>query len=202
MSTHAAHFATQREEDAALRRPLDAKMIEDPDKRGIPLFLQVQNRRPPTKKQLAALERRMRAAAPADPNADRVDFRKPASMAWETWDAIQAAEADKRRAAAEVRIAALKAKQVVREARPPRLPGYKGHIAGSRKEQVHRCFDSRGLEPALKLAEELGLKHGTAFSWAKAWAKDAPEQPAAGKAGKSKPVGFRKGRIAVEKKEK
>lgn len=55
----------------------------------------------------------------------------------------------------------------------PIIPGYKGHRRGSRKERIHEEFDQNGADAAIKLAAELGLKDGTAASWAKAWAKES-----------------------------
>lgn len=74
-----------------------------------------------------------------------------------------------------------------REPRQPRTEGgarvigYKGHLAGSRKARVHECYDAKGVEAAIQLAADLGLKSGTAWAWAKAWAKadgGVPPSPA------------------------
>ncbi|QPC43887.1 hypothetical protein HW532_15035 [Kaustia mangrovi] len=51
--------------------------------------------------------------------------------------------------------------------------GYKGHNAGSRKEQVHKAYDQKGHEAAMKLGQKLGLKDGTLKSWMGTWRRDA-----------------------------
>ena len=47
--------------------------------------------------------------------------------------------------------------------------GYKGHRAGSNKEQVHKVYDEKGAEAAIKLASKLGLSEGTPKSWISSW---------------------------------
>lgn len=71
------NYATQREEDAALGRPLDDSMTEDPKLRGLPLHLQHQNRRPPTPEVWAEWEARfapppapIKAPPPSTPPAE------------------------------------------------------------------------------------------------------------------------------------
>lgn len=103
-------YKTQREEDRALGRPIGRHMKEDPRKRGVPLFLQHQNRRPTDPKKLEAL-RRTWGRRFDDPNAGRVDHRKPRSVPWDEWDAILAREAAAKRAASLERVARLRAKK-------------------------------------------------------------------------------------------
>lgn len=51
--------------------------------------------------------------------------------------------------------------------------GYKGHRAGSRKETIHKLFDEKGDEAAIKKAVALGLSEGSAKSWIGAWKRAA-----------------------------
>lgn len=55
---------------------------------------------------------------------------------------------------------------------------YKGHRAGSNKSLVHKVFDEKGKDAALKKASALGLADSTARTWCSQWARD-------GKKGKS-----------------
>lgn len=47
--------------------------------------------------------------------------------------------------------------------------GYKGHRAGSRKEQAHKMFDELGAEKARPKAEKLGVKASTISAWFSSW---------------------------------
>lgn len=44
-----------------------------------------------------------------------------------------------------------------------------GHIAGTRKEKVHKAFDDKGEDAARKLGLKLELKPGTLVSWFRTW---------------------------------
>lgn len=46
---------------------------------------------------------------------------------------------------------------------------YKGHKPGSRKGEVHRIFDQKGVEEAMKYGVAKGLKEGTIKSWIGVW---------------------------------
>jgi hypothetical protein len=46
---------------------------------------------------------------------------------------------------------------------------YKGHKAGSRKGEVHRVFDQKGADEAMKYGVDKGLKPGTIKSWMGYW---------------------------------
>lgn len=45
------------------------------------------------------------------------------------------------------------------EAKP--VEGYKGHKAGSRIGELHKCFDQKGADAARELGEKLGLCDAT-----------------------------------------
>jgi len=60
-------------------------MYDDPKKIGVPIFLQTQNRTPPTAKTAVGFP-----YAP-DPKP-RVDWHKPKGLDWEAWDAHRAQE--------------------------------------------------------------------------------------------------------------
>ena len=47
--------------------------------------------------------------------------------------------------------------------------GYKGHAAGSNVEKLHKAFDSKGREAALKVGAALGYSQGGASSWISYW---------------------------------
>lgn len=47
--------------------------------------------------------------------------------------------------------------------------GYKGHRPGSRKEKIHKMFDEKGAEAAMKLALKLEIKEGSAKNWISGW---------------------------------
>lgn len=50
------------------------------------------------------------------------------------------------------------------------LEGYKGmHRKGSRKSDVHACFDAKGFDAALTLAKKKGIKDGSARRWLSSW---------------------------------
>lgn len=160
-------FATQRAEDKAAGAPLAKWMTEDPKRRGIPLFLQTQNRRPLTPELRAKLDARQRADAGGGAPG-RSNFHKPKGMSWEEFDARQAlidAAAEERKHAA---IAKLR-ERAQAQPKAPRVPGYKGHLYGSRKSKVHECCDQEGAAKAIALGKKLGLKDGTVQSWLKSW---------------------------------
>lgn len=129
-------YATQRAEDAAHEYPLTKSMLEDPRRRGVPLFLQFQNRVPFTPAQQARWDERVRARAAGEPPG-RSDFRKPKSMSWEEFDARQEAEAAARRAASYARIAVVKENYGDRHpARVPRVRGLGKSAAGSKGAMI------------------------------------------------------------------
>lgn len=47
--------------------------------------------------------------------------------------------------------------------------GYKDHLPGSRKGDVHRLFDQKGREVARATGENLGLKPATLRKWFTTW---------------------------------
>lgn len=47
--------------------------------------------------------------------------------------------------------------------------GYKGHREGSRKEQVHKAYDDKGKDAALKKADALDIQTATARAWVSSW---------------------------------
>lgn len=49
--------------------------------------------------------------------------------------------------------------------------GYKGHRPGSNKEKVHKVFDEKGKEAAIKKAASLDLSESTARTWCSSWKK-------------------------------
>lgn len=46
---------------------------------------------------------------------------------------------------------------------------YKGHRAGTTKNIVHRKFDEKGADAAIKLAMANGIKEATAKTWCSFW---------------------------------
>jgi bifunctional DNA-binding transcriptional regulator/antitoxin component of YhaV-PrlF toxin-antitoxin module len=48
------------------------------------------------------------------------------------------------------------------------------HRSGSRKEQVHRCFDRDGKDKAMELGRSLGLAEASLTSWFSTWRNQAP----------------------------
>lgn len=164
----------------------------------LPTFLEVGNRVPLD----AAGEARVKALLGRrsdDPNAGRVDHRKPQSMSWEEFDAHQAEAAEKKKAAANERIAKMKAKHPeLAEGKPKRepRPTVADRLAGARIRLV---------------AKDNPYREGTAGHAVFALYRDgmtipAFEKKAEGKTGTRKPVDMlmhdvRKGRVALEKKE-
>lgn len=53
--------------------------------------------------------------------------------------------------------------------------GYKGHRAGSRKETVHKVFDDKGRDAAIKKAADLGIQENTAKGWLYSWGSKAAD---------------------------
>ncbi|HKX35954.1 MAG TPA: hypothetical protein VJM79_04720, partial [Rhizorhapis sp.] len=47
--------------------------------------------------------------------------------------------------------------------------GYKGHRVGSNKETVHKVYDDKGRDAAIKKAAALELADNTARSWISSW---------------------------------
>lgn len=148
----------------------------------IPQECRVENRKPLTPEQQTRLSEVMIGAVSAKPA--RVDHRKPKGTSWDEWDQYLATQEKAAREKTMERIGKLKEKK---PPKTPRAPGYKGHLAGSRKEQVHKYYDEKGVDAAIALAASLGLKDGTAFSWVKAWAK-ADGGPMPGKPAKAPKV--------------
>lgn len=54
--------------------------------------------------------------------------------------------------------------------------GYKGHREGSRKEQIHKVFDEKGYEAAVKAGEKVELAELTVKSWIYSWGGKAPKK--------------------------
>lgn len=50
---------------------------------------------------------------------------------------------------------------------------YKNHRAGSRKELVHKYYDDKGRDPALKFGVTKGLKESTLKQWLNTWGRGA-----------------------------
>jgi bifunctional DNA-binding transcriptional regulator/antitoxin component of YhaV-PrlF toxin-antitoxin module len=48
------------------------------------------------------------------------------------------------------------------------------HRSGSRKEQVHRCFDRDGKDKAMKLGLSLGLAKASLTAWFSTWRNQVP----------------------------
>lgn len=57
--------------------------------------------------------------------------------------------------------------------------GYKGHLAGSRKGDVHKAFDDGGLPEAMKVGAQLKLSPLTIKSWVAAWSGTRTMKPKA-----------------------
>ena len=80
--------------------------------------------------------------------------------------------------------------------------GYKNHVKGSRKEQVHKLYDQKGREAAKEKGLALGLKPGTLVTWFGFWtrtdtaAKSA--KTAAPKGGGTVRKDWHKGHIRIE----
>ena len=74
----------------------------------------------------------------------------------------------------------------VKKPAPAKKPvkGYRDHLAGSRKGEVHECYDKKGADAALALGRNLKLKELTVKSWMGAWKRDAKPAPKATKAQK------------------
>lgn len=49
--------------------------------------------------------------------------------------------------------------------------GYKGHAAGSKVEKLHKTFDDKGYDAAVKAGEKLGYTKSGAASWLSTWNK-------------------------------
>ena len=107
---------TQRIEDRAVGAVLAKWMTEDPKRRGIPLFLQVQNRRPLAPEQRARLDALARSTGAS--SSGRTDYRKPKGMSWEEWDALEAARVLDKKAASYERINELRARAGLPEVAP------------------------------------------------------------------------------------
>jgi hypothetical protein len=56
--------------------------------------------------------------------------------------------------------------------------GYKDHRPGSNKGEVHRVFDDKGPEAAIKKAVALEIQESTARTWISSWRTDAPKKAA------------------------
>lgn len=67
-------------------------------------------------------------------------------------------------------------------AKKARGSGYKGHREGSRKEEIHKVFDDKGVDAALKAAEKKGLSTSTARNWIYRWGGKMERKPKAQKA--------------------
>jgi hypothetical protein len=60
--------------------------------------------------------------------------------------------------------------------------GYKGHRPGSNKGKVHKVFDEKGKDAAVKKALSLDIKDTTARTWCSAWGAGKGKKKAAPKA--------------------
>lgn len=147
-------LTTQRAEDASHKYPLTRAMKEDARLRGVPLFLQTQNRVPLTSAQQVRWDEKARAAAGGAP--DRSDFRKPKGMAWEEWDALEAAAQAIKRAASHERSNELRERKgvVVGAAGAPKAPRVKkpaltGYIVVSARICPYRAGSAGAIVFAL-----------------------------------------------------
>lgn len=96
-----ARYKTQRADDRAHKRPLEPWMTEDPKLRGLPLFLQAQNRKGLTPEQKAHWDA-LRAKDAQLPARDaKRDWNRPASMSQEEWEKWSPGDAKKSREAEE-----------------------------------------------------------------------------------------------------
>ncbi len=55
--------------------------------------------------------------------------------------------------------------------------GYRGIVAGTKKEQVAKLYDEKGSEVAFEKGSELGLTSGTLKSWIGAWKREGKSKP-------------------------
>lgn len=51
---------------------------------------------------------------------------------------------------------------------------YKDHRPGSTKGKVHKVFDEKGKEAAVKAAEKAGIQTSTVRTWCSTWGADKP----------------------------
>lgn len=66
--------------------------------------------------------------------------------------------------------------------------GYKGHRVGSAKERVHKVFDEKGKDAAIKKAVSLDLQETTARTWCSTWTKGSKTKKAVKPPAKKKAV--------------
>lgn len=81
--------------------------------------------------------------------------------------------------------------------------GYKDHRAGSNKGKVHKVFDEKGKDAAIKKAVALELSESTARTWCSTWGKKSSSKKASSKASKTnarKPAGKKTAKKAAPKK--
>lgn len=184
---------TARKRPPASKKPPKSTALMFPEDGSIPEFLLVKNRRPLTPEQQARLNSVMMPIS----QSGRVDWNKPKGMSVEEWEGIQAPLREAEEQRKRDRLTALHDREA-KTPKTPRAPGYKGHIAGSRKARVHECRDAEGDARAIALAKELGLKEGTAHAWLMAWAKveGRPRPEKLNGAKKSKPSG-KKGKTSL-----
>lgn len=103
-----------------------------------------------------------KGALKADENGEEIPDFSDANQAEE--EPAVAAEEGKKKAPAKKKAAANG--NGVKKARGT---GYKGHREGSRKEEIHKVFDDKGVDAALKAAEKKGLSTSTARNWVYRW---------------------------------
>jgi hypothetical protein len=62
---------------------------------------------------------------------------------------------------------------------------YKDHRAGSSKGEVHRVFDTKGVDAAIKKGEALGLQSSTVRTWCSFWKNGSKKPDGAAKSAKA-----------------
>lgn len=63
---------------------------------------------------------------------------------------------------------------------------YKDHRAGSNKGEVHRVYDTKGAEAAIKKAVSLDIQEATARTWCSSWKTGKAGKKSAKKAAPAK----------------
>ena len=71
-------------------------------------------------------------------------------------------------------------KKTTKPVPPKKAKGHRGIVAGTKKEQVAKIYDSHGRDVALAKGLKLGLTEGTLRSWTGTWKRaDAAKKEAA-----------------------
>ena len=65
--------------------------------------------------------------------------------------------------------AAKKTTKITKPKPPTKTKGWRGIVAGTKKEQVARLFDDKGRDVALAKGLKLGLTEGTLRAWTGTW---------------------------------